>query len=148
MPLTAIIAFNATDEQVGVLRFLQLVPYLGLALLFGAAHSAACSRACCPAGSAPGGIDRGGDRLRRRADRACPVAGEPTTRTAAGTGRTRHGGSGRAGGRLTRRTSKNVEERRRTSKNVEERRRAPPQAVGPFDIVNATRPATTAGCIQ
>ncbi|MFC3493450.1 MFS transporter [Glycomyces rhizosphaerae] len=35
LPLTAIIAFNATDEQVGVLRFLQLVPYLGLALLFG-----------------------------------------------------------------------------------------------------------------
>ncbi|GGZ51001.1 MFS transporter [Streptomyces inusitatus] len=35
LPLTAISAFNATDEQVGVLRFLQLVPYLGLALLFG-----------------------------------------------------------------------------------------------------------------
>ncbi|WKX71712.1 MFS transporter [Streptomyces sp. XD-27] len=35
LPLTAIIAFNATDEQVGVLRFLQLVPYLGLALIFG-----------------------------------------------------------------------------------------------------------------
>ncbi|MFL1426497.1 MULTISPECIES: MFS transporter [unclassified Nocardiopsis] len=35
LPLTAIIAFNATDEQVGVLRFLQLVPYLGLALVFG-----------------------------------------------------------------------------------------------------------------
>ncbi|GAA1585312.1 MFS transporter [Kribbella sancticallisti] len=35
LPLTAISAFQATDEQVGVLRFLQLVPYLGLALLFG-----------------------------------------------------------------------------------------------------------------
>ncbi|MCB8907400.1 MULTISPECIES: MFS transporter [unclassified Streptomyces] len=35
LPLTAIIAFKATDEQVGVLRFLQLVPYLGLALVFG-----------------------------------------------------------------------------------------------------------------
>ncbi|MFD0382289.1 MFS transporter [Streptomyces stramineus] len=35
LPLTAIVAFDATDEQVGVLRFLQLVPYLGLALVFG-----------------------------------------------------------------------------------------------------------------
>ncbi|MEV0375576.1 MFS transporter [Streptomyces sp. NPDC050636] len=35
LPLTAITAFGATDEQVGVLRFLQLVPYLGLALVFG-----------------------------------------------------------------------------------------------------------------
>ncbi|MBV6696936.1 MFS transporter [Kitasatospora aureofaciens] len=35
LPLTAVIAFNATPEQVGLLRFLQLVPYLGLALLFG-----------------------------------------------------------------------------------------------------------------
>ncbi|MEZ0096334.1 MFS transporter [Streptacidiphilus sp. EB129] len=35
LPLTAIIAFKATDAQVGLLRFLQLVPYLGLALLFG-----------------------------------------------------------------------------------------------------------------
>lgn len=35
LPLTAIHAFNATDEQVGLLRFLQLAPYLGLALLFG-----------------------------------------------------------------------------------------------------------------
>ncbi|GAB2647834.1 MFS transporter [Kribbella swartbergensis] len=35
LPLTAIYAFNATDSQVGVLRFLQLAPYLGLALLFG-----------------------------------------------------------------------------------------------------------------
>ncbi|SCG69695.1 Na+/melibiose symporter [Micromonospora inositola] len=35
IPLTAINAFGATDEQVGLLRFLQLVPYLGLAVLFG-----------------------------------------------------------------------------------------------------------------
>ncbi|GAA1951531.1 MFS transporter [Kitasatospora viridis] len=35
LPLTAINAFGATDEQVGLLRFLQLVPYLGLALLIG-----------------------------------------------------------------------------------------------------------------
>ncbi|MFI9365159.1 MFS transporter [Kitasatospora sp. NPDC053057] len=35
LPLTAVIAFDATPEQVGLLRFLQLVPYLGLALLFG-----------------------------------------------------------------------------------------------------------------
>ncbi|KUJ37317.1 MFS transporter [Streptomyces albus subsp. albus] len=35
LPLTAISAFDATDEQVGVLRFLQLVPYLSLALVFG-----------------------------------------------------------------------------------------------------------------
>ncbi|MBW1600128.1 MFS transporter [Streptomyces sp. JJ38] len=35
LPLTAILAFDATDELVGVLRFLQLVPYLGLALVFG-----------------------------------------------------------------------------------------------------------------
>ncbi|TVL89309.1 MFS transporter [Streptomyces sp. SAJ15] len=35
LPLTAISAFDATDEQVGVLRFLQLVPFLGLALVFG-----------------------------------------------------------------------------------------------------------------
>ncbi|MFC4121416.1 MFS transporter [Nonomuraea zeae] len=35
LPLTAIYAFRATDEQVGLLRFLQLAPYLGLALLFG-----------------------------------------------------------------------------------------------------------------
>lgn len=35
LPLTAILAFGASDEQVGLLRFLQLVPYLGLALLFG-----------------------------------------------------------------------------------------------------------------
>ncbi|WP_433244581.1 MFS transporter [Streptosporangium sp. CA-135522] len=35
LPLTAIYAFHATDEQVGVLRFLQLAPYLGFALIFG-----------------------------------------------------------------------------------------------------------------
>ncbi|WP_225833269.1 MFS transporter [Streptomyces sp. NK08204] len=35
LPLTAMRAFGASDEQVGLLRFLQLVPYLGLALLFG-----------------------------------------------------------------------------------------------------------------
>ncbi len=35
LPLTAIYAFDASDEQVGVLRFLQLAPYLGFALLFG-----------------------------------------------------------------------------------------------------------------
>ncbi|MEU5163567.1 MFS transporter [Streptomyces sp. NPDC020875] len=35
LPLTAITAFGATDEQVGFLRFLQLVPYLGLALVLG-----------------------------------------------------------------------------------------------------------------
>ncbi|MCC9306232.1 MFS transporter [Kitasatospora sp. RB6PN24] len=35
LPLTAIGAFGATDEQVGLLRFLQLVPYLCLALPIG-----------------------------------------------------------------------------------------------------------------
>ncbi|WP_084713183.1 MFS transporter [Streptacidiphilus rugosus] len=35
LPLTAIGAFGATDAQVGLLRFLQLVPYLGLAMLIG-----------------------------------------------------------------------------------------------------------------
>ncbi|WP_214318625.1 MFS transporter [Nonomuraea sediminis] len=35
LPLTAISAFGATDEQVGLLRFLQLVPFLALALLIG-----------------------------------------------------------------------------------------------------------------
>lgn len=35
LPLTAIHAFGASDSQVGVLRFLQLAPYLGLALIFG-----------------------------------------------------------------------------------------------------------------
>lgn len=35
LPLTAIYAFNASDREVGVLRFVQLAPYIGLALLFG-----------------------------------------------------------------------------------------------------------------
>lgn len=35
LPLTAVIAFNASAEEVGLLRFLQLVPYLFFALLFG-----------------------------------------------------------------------------------------------------------------
>jgi MFS family permease len=35
LPLTAVLIFNATPQQVGLLRFLQLVPYLGLALVFG-----------------------------------------------------------------------------------------------------------------
>lgn len=35
LPLTAVIVFNASSQQVGLLRFLQLVPYLFLALLFG-----------------------------------------------------------------------------------------------------------------
>lgn len=35
LPLTAIHAFDASDEQVGFLRFLQLAPYLGPALVFG-----------------------------------------------------------------------------------------------------------------
>jgi MFS family permease len=35
LPLTAVIAFDSSAEQVGLLRFLQLVPYLFLALLFG-----------------------------------------------------------------------------------------------------------------
>jgi len=35
LPLTAVYAFHATDAQVGLLRFLQLAPYLGLALVFG-----------------------------------------------------------------------------------------------------------------
>ncbi|MEV4097162.1 MFS transporter [Streptosporangium saharense] len=35
LPPTAITAFGATDEQVGLLRFLQPVPFLGLALLIG-----------------------------------------------------------------------------------------------------------------
>lgn len=35
LPLTAILAFDASDQLVGVLRFLQLVPYIGLSLLFG-----------------------------------------------------------------------------------------------------------------
>ncbi|HEX8303766.1 MAG TPA: MFS transporter [Jatrophihabitans sp.] len=35
LPLTAVLLFDASTEQVGLLRFLQLVPYFGLALLFG-----------------------------------------------------------------------------------------------------------------
>lgn len=35
LPLTAVLVFNASAEQVGLLRFLQWVPYLLLALLFG-----------------------------------------------------------------------------------------------------------------
>lgn len=35
LPLTAIYAFTASDDQVGVLRFLQLAPYICFALLFG-----------------------------------------------------------------------------------------------------------------
>jgi MFS family permease len=36
LPLTAVLVFNASDQLVGVLRFLQLVPYLLFALVFGA----------------------------------------------------------------------------------------------------------------
>ncbi|SEL64732.1 MFS transporter [Streptacidiphilus jiangxiensis] len=36
LPLTAVLVFHATSTQVGLLRFLQLVPYLGLAMVFGA----------------------------------------------------------------------------------------------------------------
>ena len=35
MPLTAVLVFRASPFQVGLLRFLQLVPYLALAMLFG-----------------------------------------------------------------------------------------------------------------
>jgi fucose permease len=35
LPLTAVMVFNASPQQVGLLRFLQLVPYLFLALVFG-----------------------------------------------------------------------------------------------------------------
>ena len=35
LPLTAVLYFNATAQQVGLLRFLQWVPYLLLAMLFG-----------------------------------------------------------------------------------------------------------------
>lgn len=35
IPLTAVLVFQATPTQVGLLRFLQLVPYLGLAMVFG-----------------------------------------------------------------------------------------------------------------
>jgi MFS family permease len=36
LPLTALLVFNASAQVVGLLRFLQLVPYLLLALVFGA----------------------------------------------------------------------------------------------------------------
>ncbi|NUR28307.1 MAG: MFS transporter, partial [Catenulispora sp.] len=36
LPLTAITTFHASDAQVGLLRFVQLVPYIGLAMVFGA----------------------------------------------------------------------------------------------------------------
>lgn len=36
LPLTAISTFHASNSEVGLLRFLQLVPYIGLALVFGA----------------------------------------------------------------------------------------------------------------
>ncbi|WEO92959.1 MFS transporter [Streptomyces sp. FXJ1.172] len=35
LPLTAVLVFHATSTEVGLLRFLQLVPYLGLAMVFG-----------------------------------------------------------------------------------------------------------------
>jgi MFS family permease len=35
LPLTAVLVFDASAQEVGLLRFLQLVPYLFLALLFG-----------------------------------------------------------------------------------------------------------------
>ena len=35
LPLAAVLVYDATPQQVGLLRFLQLVPYLGLALIFG-----------------------------------------------------------------------------------------------------------------
>jgi MFS family permease len=35
MPLTAVLVFNASSQEVGLLRFLQLVPYLFFGLLFG-----------------------------------------------------------------------------------------------------------------
>ncbi|GAA1964330.1 MFS transporter [Catenulispora subtropica] len=36
VPLTAIATFHASDAQVGLLRFLQLAPYIGFAMIFGA----------------------------------------------------------------------------------------------------------------
>jgi MFS family permease len=35
LPLTAIYALNASDKEVGLLRFIQLAPYIGLALILG-----------------------------------------------------------------------------------------------------------------
>lgn len=35
LPLTAVLVFDATPAEVGLLRFLQLIPYLAFALLFG-----------------------------------------------------------------------------------------------------------------
>jgi len=35
LPLTAVLVFDAGPEEVGLLRFLQLIPYLAFALLFG-----------------------------------------------------------------------------------------------------------------
>lgn len=35
LPLTAVYTFHSSDEGVGILRFLQLAPYIGFALLFG-----------------------------------------------------------------------------------------------------------------
>ena len=35
LPLTAIYMFHASATEVGVLRFVQLAPYIGLAMLFG-----------------------------------------------------------------------------------------------------------------
>ncbi|MGW7046979.1 MFS transporter [Streptomyces avermitilis] len=35
LPLAAVLVFDASAEELGVLRFLQLVPFLGLAMLFG-----------------------------------------------------------------------------------------------------------------
>ena len=35
LPLTAVIVLGASDQQVGLLRFLQLVPYLALGMIFG-----------------------------------------------------------------------------------------------------------------
>src|SRR4051794_28132741 len=35
LPLTAVLVFDASAQEVGLLRFLQLVPYLFLSLVFG-----------------------------------------------------------------------------------------------------------------
>ena len=34
LPLAALQVFGASDQEVGLLRFLQLLPYVGLALVF------------------------------------------------------------------------------------------------------------------